>query len=91
MSKILEPLRPYMTTPDTVRCPDGYYRRAVFGIGPVILDYPEQVQFASVVQGWCPQCTAKPRNLDGPRFYRSREHTNLIALAHRLPLLLPCQ
>ena len=52
---ILEPLRPGMTTPHVMQCPDGHYRRAVFGIGPIIADYPEQVYLSGVVQGWCPK------------------------------------
>ncbi|KAJ7828329.1 hypothetical protein B0H13DRAFT_2373263 [Mycena leptocephala] len=31
---------------------DGHYRRAIYGLGPYIADYPEQVLLACVVQGW---------------------------------------
>ena len=44
-----------MTTPDVVRCPDGHFRRAVYGLGPYIADYPEQALLACIVQGWCPK------------------------------------
>jgi len=44
-----------MTTPDIVRCPDGHYRRVIYGLGPYIADYPEQVVLSGVVQGWCPK------------------------------------
>lgn len=44
-----------MTQPTIVRCPDQHYRKAVFGIGPYISDYPEQCLIACVVQGWCPK------------------------------------
>jgi hypothetical protein len=44
-----------METPDIVRYGDGYYRRTIYGIGPYIADYPEQVLLACVVQGWCPR------------------------------------
>jgi hypothetical protein len=54
--KILEPLRPHMTEPVLMRCPDGYYRRVIFELGPFIADYPEQVYLAGIVQGWCPKC-----------------------------------
>lgn len=50
---IFEPLRRGMTEPEIVRCPDGHYRRAIYGIGPVIADYPEQVWLSGIVQGWC--------------------------------------
>ncbi|KAJ7255147.1 hypothetical protein C8J57DRAFT_1437087 [Mycena rebaudengoi] len=32
---------------------DGHYRRVIYGLGPYIADYPEQVLLACVVQGWC--------------------------------------
>ncbi|KAF6755243.1 hypothetical protein DFP72DRAFT_811830 [Ephemerocybe angulata] len=63
---IFEPLRPGMTEPEVVRCPDGHLRRAIWGIGPVIADYPEQVWLSCIVQGWCPKCMARPENLDDP-------------------------
>jgi len=55
LAKMLEPLRPGMTKPDIVRCPDGHFRRAVYGIGPYIADYPEQALLACIVQNWCPR------------------------------------
>ncbi|KIJ62152.1 hypothetical protein HYDPIDRAFT_30701 [Hydnomerulius pinastri MD-312] len=61
---VFEPLRSGMTTPDVVRCPDGHFRHAVYGLGPYIADYPEQVWLAGIVQGWCPKCNAPPENLD---------------------------
>ena len=42
-----------MTTPDIIRCPDQHFRRAIYGLGPYIADYPEQVLLAGVVTGWC--------------------------------------
>jgi hypothetical protein len=56
LSKILQPLKPGMTTPEVVRCPDGHFRQAIYGLGPYIADYPEQALLACVVQGWCPKC-----------------------------------
>ena len=50
---ILSSLKPFMTKPDVVKCPDGHYRRAIYSIGPYIADYPEQVLLAGVVSGWC--------------------------------------
>ncbi|KAG2029542.1 hypothetical protein BDR03DRAFT_936818 [Suillus americanus] len=44
-----------MTTPDVVRCPDGHYRRVIYGLGPYIADYPEQVLLSGIVTGWCPK------------------------------------
>lgn len=56
LAKILETLKPGMTIPEVVRCPDGRSRRAIYGIGPYIADYPEQALLACIVQGWCPKC-----------------------------------
>jgi hypothetical protein len=55
LRKIYEPLRDYMESTDVVKCPDGHYRRAVYEIGPLIADYPEQVWLAGIVQNWCPK------------------------------------
>ena len=53
LSTIFETVKPYMTTPDIVKCPDLHFRHAIYGLGPYIADYPEQVLLAAVVQGWC--------------------------------------
>ncbi|KAJ7880806.1 hypothetical protein B0H14DRAFT_3082687 [Mycena olivaceomarginata] len=64
LALIYQPLRPFMETPDIVRCPDGHFRRIIYSIGPYIADYPEQVWLAAVVQNWCPKCEAHPDDLD---------------------------
>jgi hypothetical protein len=53
LAKILESLRPGMTTPEIVRFPDDHFRRVIYGLGPYIADYPEQALLACIVQGWC--------------------------------------
>ena len=55
LTRIFEPLRPGMTQPIIMQCPDGHFRRVVFELGPFIADYPEQVLLAGIVQGWCPK------------------------------------
>ena len=55
LAKILESLKPGMTTPKVVRFPDGHFRRVIYGLGPYIADYPEQALLACIVQGWCPR------------------------------------
>ena len=44
-----------MTTAEVVRCPDGHFHCAIYGLGPYIADYIEQVWLAGIVQGWCPK------------------------------------
>ncbi|CDO72719.1 hypothetical protein BN946_scf184990.g2 [Trametes cinnabarina] len=76
---ILDPLRESMSTYEIVPCADGHYRRVVFGLGPYIADYPEQVLLACTVQGWCPRCIAKPDQLDtGEAARRSHKHTEAV-------------
>lgn len=53
LSKILETLKPGMTTPEILRCSDGHFRRTIYSLGPYIADYPEQALLACIVQGWC--------------------------------------
>jgi len=55
LTHILSPLKPFMSKPRVTRCGDGHFRRVIYGIGPYIADYPEQVLLACVVQGWCPK------------------------------------
>lgn len=55
LARILKSLRPAMTTPEIARCADGHLRRVIYGLGPYIADYPEQVILACIVQDWCPR------------------------------------
>lgn len=55
LAKILESLRPGMTTPEVVRFPDSHFRKVIYGLGPYIADYPEQVLLTGIVQTWCPK------------------------------------
>jgi Plavaka transposase len=55
LAKMLESLKPGMTTPEVVRFPDGHFRRVIYGLGPYIADYPEQALLTCIVQGWCPK------------------------------------
>ncbi|KAJ6609901.1 hypothetical protein B0H10DRAFT_2438356 [Mycena sp. CBHHK59/15] len=66
LARVFEPLKVVMETPEVVRCPDGHFRRIIYGLGPYIADYPEQVWLTAIVQNWCPRCDAKPDNLDAP-------------------------
>ncbi|KAH9986224.1 hypothetical protein BJV77DRAFT_1061839 [Russula vinacea] len=66
LARVFEPLKNGMETPELVKCPDGRFYCAVYGLGPYIADYPEQVWLACIVQGWCPKCGAHPENLDAP-------------------------
>lgn len=58
LHEILSPLKPGMTEPEVLRCPDGHFRRVIYGLGPYIADYPEQVLITCIVQNWCPKYEA---------------------------------
>ncbi|KAH9907674.1 uncharacterized protein B0H18DRAFT_898122 [Fomitopsis serialis] len=64
VSAVLDPLRPAMKTPEVVRCPDSHFRRAIYGVGPNLMDYPEQALAACIVEGWCPVCPGHCNHLD---------------------------
>ncbi|KAF7333067.1 hypothetical protein MVEN_02371300 [Mycena venus] len=68
IARILQPLKPYMTRPRITRCADGHFRRAIYGLGPYIADYPEQALLTCIVQGYCPR--------NSPR--RCAEHTDAL-------------
>lgn len=89
VSAILQPLRPHMTTPVVLRCPDGHYRRVIYGLGPFIADYPEQVLASCIVQGWCPLCPRHRDHLDevGNIGHRSRLHTEQLRQVYDLTTL----
>ncbi|KAF9780630.1 hypothetical protein BJ322DRAFT_1164944, partial [Thelephora terrestris] len=62
---INDSIKDYMTKWDVVQCADHHFRRAIYGFGPYIADYPEQSTAAGTVYGWCVTCTANPVDLDG--------------------------
>jgi len=47
---VFQPLKVGMTTPEVIKCPDGHFHRAVYGLRPYITDYPEQDWLAAIVQ-----------------------------------------
>ncbi|KAH9159540.1 hypothetical protein EDB89DRAFT_2117724 [Lactarius sanguifluus] len=76
---VFMPLKPYMMKPRVMRCPDGHFRHTIFGLGPYIADYPEQVWLAGIVSTWCPKCDAVPTDLDGPGSHQhSHKKTDLL-------------
>ncbi|KAJ7206355.1 hypothetical protein GGX14DRAFT_367465 [Mycena pura] len=78
IGRILQSLKPHMTKPRITRCADGHYRRAIYGIGPYIADYPEQALLACIVQGHCPTCLSPSDDLDQQSAHRCAEHTEVL-------------
>ena len=69
LRQILTSFKEGMTTSEVVRYGDGHYRRTIYGLGPYIADYPEQVLLACIVQGWCCRCFEKLWNVLTIWFY----------------------
>ncbi|KAH7917136.1 hypothetical protein BV22DRAFT_968957, partial [Leucogyrophana mollusca] len=78
LAKILGTLKPATTKPDVVRFGDGHYQKVVYGIGPYIADYEEQVLLACIVRSWCPKCMSHRENLDGDSLCRCKEYTEAL-------------
>ncbi|KAH7924426.1 hypothetical protein BV22DRAFT_1047450, partial [Leucogyrophana mollusca] len=78
LSTILQSLKPAMTKPEVVRFGDGHFRRVIYGLGPYIADYEEQVVLVCIVRNWCPKCLALRTDLDKGGLYRCREHTDML-------------
>jgi hypothetical protein len=55
LSKILKRLRPGMTKLEVVKFSDRHFCHVVYGLGPYIADYEEQVLLMCIVPFWCPQ------------------------------------
>ncbi|KAJ3718609.1 hypothetical protein DFJ43DRAFT_1042841 [Lentinula guzmanii] len=45
-----------MTTPDLICCPNSHLHQVIYGLGPYIADYPEQVWLSCIVSGWYTKC-----------------------------------
>ncbi|KAG1849689.1 hypothetical protein DFJ58DRAFT_716906 [Suillus subalutaceus] len=78
LSKILDLLKPGMMTPEATRFRDGHYWRVIYGLGPYIVDYKEQVLLACIVRNWCPKCVANREDLDEDALPCSREFTEAL-------------
>ncbi|KAH7917799.1 hypothetical protein BV22DRAFT_1108505 [Leucogyrophana mollusca] len=78
ITHILQPLKPAMTVPEVVRFGDSHFRRVVYGLGPYIADYEEQVVLATIIRNWCPKCLSLRTDLDSAALLRTREHTDVL-------------
>ncbi|KAG1722011.1 hypothetical protein EDB19DRAFT_1859531 [Suillus lakei] len=78
LSFILQNLKPGMTKPEVMRFGDGHYCCVIYGLGPYITDYEEQVLLACIVRSWCAKCTSDSKSLDDDNLLRSRVHTDTL-------------
>ncbi|KAG2082072.1 hypothetical protein BD769DRAFT_1633463 [Suillus cothurnatus] len=75
---ILKNLKPGMTKPEIMHFGDGHYWHVIYGLGPFIADYEEQVLLACIVHFWCPRCMSHHNNLDAASLYRCHNHTEVL-------------
>ena len=91
-----------MTAPEVARCPNGYYRRVIYGLSPYIANYPEQALLSCVVPKVRPRsfkpshflilflrCTAPQLNLNQTEGVtcRCQDHTELLVRELELGVL----
>ncbi|KAG1722510.1 hypothetical protein EDB19DRAFT_2029327 [Suillus lakei] len=67
-----------MTKPEIMRFGDSHFWHVVYGLGPYIADYEEQVLLACIVRSWCARCLGSCNNLDEPASRRCRKHTEAL-------------
>ncbi|KAG2041499.1 hypothetical protein BDR03DRAFT_932314 [Suillus americanus] len=65
LSQILRSFKTFMTVPEVVHFGDGHFQCVIYGLGPYIVDYPEQVILSCIVSNWCAKCFTFPTDLDG--------------------------
>ncbi|KAG2153475.1 uncharacterized protein EDB93DRAFT_1248740 [Suillus bovinus] len=78
ISYILKNLKPAMTKPEVARFGDGHYRCVIYGLGPYIADYEEQVLLGCIVKNWCAKCLSDRKSLDDDSLRRSKTHTEAL-------------
>ncbi|KAG1831195.1 hypothetical protein DFJ58DRAFT_736700 [Suillus subalutaceus] len=87
LSKILKTLRPGITKYEVAWFGDGHFRRVIYGLGPYIADYEEQVLLTCIVRGWCPRCLLSHINLDESAGWHCRHHTDALVEEGTLDVL----
>lgn len=78
---MLQPLKPGMTEPVITRCPDGHFRRVIFGLATYIADYPEQALLSCTVQGWCAKFVNIIKNSANTNSELDAQHDRMISTA----------
>ncbi|KAG2109797.1 hypothetical protein BD769DRAFT_1630402 [Suillus cothurnatus] len=78
LSYILKNLKPAMTKPEVACFGDSHYRHVIYGLGPYIADYEEQVLLMCIVKNWCTKCLSYRKSLDNDSLQRSKTHTKAL-------------
>ncbi|KAI0830203.1 hypothetical protein BC628DRAFT_1313730, partial [Trametes gibbosa] len=77
-----------MTVAEIVCCADSNFCHLIYGLGPYIADYPEQVLLACVIQGWCTKCTSHCTALNnGDLPWQCHAHTQALLQALNLKVI----
>ncbi|KIJ11315.1 hypothetical protein PAXINDRAFT_15782 [Paxillus involutus ATCC 200175] len=67
-----------MKVPEVAFFGDRYYQRVIYGLGPYIADYEEQVLLACIVRNWCVKCLAFCDDLDAEALLHERQHVDAL-------------
>ncbi|KAG2054280.1 hypothetical protein BDR06DRAFT_1050585 [Suillus hirtellus] len=78
LSKILKTLHPGITKYEVACFGDRHFCCVIYGLGPYIADYEEQVLLMCIVCGWCPRCLSSCINLDKPASWHCHHHTDVL-------------
>ncbi|KIK80885.1 hypothetical protein PAXRUDRAFT_157423 [Paxillus rubicundulus Ve08.2h10] len=78
LSGILKSLKPGMSKPEVICFCDGHFQCAIYGLGPYIADYKEQVLLSCIVHNWCPKCLSEHCDLDKESLSHFQEHTEAL-------------
>ncbi|KAG0693757.1 hypothetical protein DFH29DRAFT_1038013 [Suillus ampliporus] len=78
LSKILETLRPGITKYEVACFSDRHFCHVIYGLGPYIADYEEQVLLTCIVCGWCLRCLSSCINLDEPADWHCCHHMDVL-------------
>ncbi|KAN0101066.1 hypothetical protein V8E55_001050 [Tylopilus felleus] len=74
LAAILKSLKSGMTNHEVLCFGDGHFRRVIYGLGPYIADYEEQVLLSCIVN----RCMAPRQELDTDTLYRHHDHTETL-------------
>ncbi|KAI6038103.1 hypothetical protein EDC04DRAFT_2868504 [Pisolithus marmoratus] len=73
LEAIFHAMCPAMTKPQSIKCADGHYHRAIYGLGPYIADYPEQALLACIMH-----CSSTHLDHDPNAILCNHEYTQLL-------------
>ncbi|KAG1750517.1 uncharacterized protein EDB91DRAFT_1244099 [Suillus paluster] len=74
LAKILDMLKDAMSKPKIAHFGNSHYQRVVYGLGPYIVDYEEQVLLMSIMRRWCLRCLAPCQSPNNDALCQCKAH-----------------